>query len=60
MWQNRNKVILMKVALGQMNIIAGAMSKNVDTTLSMISQAKKTSRFNYFSRIMYKWIFISR
>ena len=31
----------MKVALGQMNVIAGAMSKNVDTMLSMISQAKK-------------------
>ena len=31
----------MKVALGQMNVIAGSMSKNVDTMLSMIEQAKK-------------------
>lgn len=31
----------MKIALGQMNVIAGSMSKNVDTMLSMIQQAKK-------------------
>lgn len=31
----------MKIALGQMNVIAGSMSKNVDTILSMIKKAKK-------------------
>ena len=30
----------MKIALGQMNVIAGAMSKNIDTMLSMIDKAK--------------------
>lgn len=31
----------MKIAMGQMNIIAGAMSKNIETMLSMIKQAKE-------------------
>ena len=31
----------MKIALGQMNIVAGAMTKNIDTMLSMINKAKK-------------------
>lgn len=31
----------MKIALGQMNVLAGQMSKNVETMLRMIQQAKK-------------------